>query len=314
MEFNHCRTSGKEAAERAVRSPYPPPCRSTSTLFYVRPDYMSGPSTPSSHLHPFHSRAARLGCLSSQGTKISFVGLTVSLQSLEFWVASHLSVIKVTPWWIFFLYENKNTFGETPMILSADSPQGWILGLTSRLQRWLTVFEYSSPLICGTWQCPPWSQFSQSWMCNAFFPLSVAKVECRPCLFTSPSQLVRLTFDLWKTSACSCHMDLSHAFDLDKKPQLCGWLGRGSMEDVTEEVQIQAEHTGGRKATSLLKVVTSYPHQGLINTWRDTRAWGWAPVFAQGKIHIYSLGWLGIWRVKMEWKLLARGGCVGLQG
>lgn len=46
------------------------------------------------------------------------------------------------------------------------------------------------------------------------------------------------------------------------------------MKDVTEGVQRQAEHTGGRKATSLLKVVTSYPHQGLINTWRDTRAWG----------------------------------------
>lgn len=79
---------------------------------------------------------------------------------------------------------------------------------------------------------------------------------------------MRLTFDLWKTSACSSLVDLSRGFDLDKKPQLCGWLGCGSMKDVTEGVQRQAEHTGGRKATSLLKVVTSYPHQGLINTWR----------------------------------------------
>lgn len=123
----------------------------------------------------------------------------------------------------FFLYQNKNTFGETPIILSADSPQGWIMGLTNRLQGWLAVFEYSSPLICGTCQCLSWSQFSQSWMCNAFFLLSVAKVEHRPCLFTSPSQLVRLTFDLWKTSVCSSLVDLSHGFDLDKKPPTV-WL------------------------------------------------------------------------------------------
>lgn len=122
-----------------------------------------------------------------------------------------------------FLYQNKNTFGEMPMILSADSPQGWIIGLKSQLQHWLAVFEYLSPLIGGTWQCPSWSQFSQSWVCNAFFPLPAAEVEHRPCLFTSPPWLVRLTFDLWKTSACSSVVNLSRGFDLDKKP-LPVWL------------------------------------------------------------------------------------------